>query len=224
VQIIVEALSKENISFHGEKFNFDDVTVHPRPVQTPTPPIYVTGTSARSFKAAAEKGWGIGVGGPAPYAVFKPAMAEYRKTCAENGTTPVISYIQPMHIDEDENRAQAKARATAEYFYHQIAKPIQRIDQQADADALIAAGYGFYAGDAMNQMLSIAHEQIEEAGLIWAGTPAQITNRIIDFIDQEPVDEYAIQTLPRAPEVGFTFEDQQRVHELFATQVIPALR
>ena len=223
-QIIVKALSEESFSFHGKKYHLDDVSIFPRPVQKPTPPIYVTGTSGRSFRAAAERGWGISVGGPAPYMIFKDAMAEYRKACAEFGTTPVVSYIQPMHIDEDENRAQAQARATAAYFYHQVAKPILCIDQAADRERLIAAGYGFYAGNAMNQMLEMTHEQIEEMGLVWAGTPAQIKNRIIDFLDREKLDEYAIQTLPRAPEVGFTFEDQQKVHELFAKKVMPELR
>lgn len=223
-QIIVKAMTEEIFSFHGEKYHLDNVSIWPRPVQKPSPPIYVTGTSARSFRAAAEKGWGISVGGPAPYAVFKGPMAEYRDGCAKAGTTPVISYIQPMHIDEDENRAQAKARAAAEYFYHKVALPILSVDQEADRERLIASGYAFYAGNAMNQMLEMTHEQIVELGLVWAGTPAQITNRVIDFLDRESLDEYAIQTLPRAPEVGFTFEDQQRVHELFAKQVIPALR
>lgn len=223
-QIIVKALGEESFSFEGEKYRLENVSIWPRPVQRPAPPIYVTGTSARSFRAAAQRGWGICVGGPAPYAIFKDAMAEYRSACAEAGTTPVVGYIQPLHIDEDENRAQAKARDAAAYFYHHVAVPIRCIDQEAERERLLAAGYGFYAGNAMNQMLELTYEQIEELGLVWAGTPAQIANRIIDFIDREPLDEYAIQTLPRAPEVGFSFEDPQRVHELFATQVIPTLR
>lgn len=164
------------------------------------------------------------MGGPAPYSIFAPAMAEYRQACSEHGTRPVVSYVQPMHIAETENEAVRLARQALPYFYQQVAKPILAIDQKADAERLIGAGYAFYASDAMYQLLKLGYDDAVGQGMVWVGTPDQIRNRVIDFLDREKLDEFAIQVLARAPEVGFGFTDQQRTQELFATQVIPALR
>ena len=66
----------------------------------------------------------------------------------------------------------------APYFYHQIAKPILSVDQKGDRDRLLASGYGFYASDAMNQMLTLTYDDILAQDMVWVGTPAQIANRV----------------------------------------------
>jgi hypothetical protein len=157
--IIMKALTEERFSHHGALYTVNDVTVYPRPVQK-TMPVYLTGTSGRSFRFAAERGWGISVGGPAPYPVFAKAIAEYRDACIKAGTKPIVSWIQPVHIAPTENEAHEQARLAAPYFYHQIAKPILSVDQKGDRDRLLAAGYGFYASDAMNQMLTLTYDDI----------------------------------------------------------------
>ena len=222
-EIIMKALTEERFSFHGNKYVVDDVTVYPRPVQAKMP-VYLTGTSGRSFRFAAERGWGISVGGPAPYPIFVNAMKEYRDACAKAGHKPIVSWIQPVHIAPTENEAQAQARTAAPYFYHQIAKPILSIDQKADRERLLAAGYGFYASDAMNRMLELTYDDILAQDMVWVGTPAQIANKVADFLAKEELDEFAIQVLPRGPQGGLTLEQHRRVHELFAKEVMPAFK
>ena len=221
--IIMKALTEESFSHHGALYTVDNVTVYPRPVQNPMP-VYLTGTSGRSFRFAAERGWGISVGGPAPYPLFIKPMAEYREACARAGTKPVVSWIQPVHIAPTENEAHEQARLAAPYFYHQIAKPILSIDKKADGDRLLAAGYGFYASDAMNQMLNLTYDDILAQEMVWVGTPAQIANRVSDFLAKEELDEFAIQVLPRGPHGGLTLEQHRRTQELFATQVMPGFK
>ncbi len=221
--ILIKALTQDSFSHHGMMYTLDDVSVFPRPVQNPMP-VYLTGTSGRSFHVAAERGWGISVGGPAPYPIFAKPMAEYRQACAKFGTKPVVSYIQPVHIAPTEDEAHAQARLAGPYFYHQIAKPILSLDQKGDRDRLLASGYGFYASEAMHQMLNLTYDDIIGQDMLWVGTPAQIAARVADFLGREELDEFAIQVLPRGPQGGITLEQHRRTQELFATQVLPGFK
>jgi probable F420-dependent oxidoreductase len=54
--ILRAAWTEEHVSFHGRFFSFDDVTVHPRPVQRPGPILQVAGGSARAVDRAARLG------------------------------------------------------------------------------------------------------------------------------------------------------------------------
>ena len=222
-EIICLGLSEEKFSYQGEKYQLEDMTIVPRPVQQPMPPVYVTGTSGRSFKEAAKKGWRISVGGPAPYAMFAEPMQIYRDACAEAGTKPVVSYIMPVHIADTEDAAIEQAKIGAPYFYNQIAKPILTLPQERDRERLLAAGYGFYAGDAMNSMLTLTYDEILAQDMVWVGTPEQIRNRLTDFLAKEDLQEFAIQLLPRGPET-ISREQQNRSLELFATQVMPEFK
>ncbi len=223
IELIMKSLTEENFSHKGYEYDVENVNVFPKLVQKDIP-VYLTGTSGKSFHIAAENGWGISVGGPAPYAMFAPAMAEYREACANNGTTPLVSYIQPVIIAETQQEAEAQAKTAAEYFYHNIAKPILHLDQEGHRDRLLASGYGFYASNAMNQMMELTLEQIMEGDMVWVGTPEYIRQRVEDFLGKEELDEFAIQVMPRGEGGGLTFEQMLKTQELFGTQVMPAFK
>jgi probable F420-dependent oxidoreductase len=56
---IIKALwSNEEASFHGKYFQFEEMSVAPRPVQQPHPPIWVGGNSRRAVRRAAALGDG----------------------------------------------------------------------------------------------------------------------------------------------------------------------
>ncbi|MBL4622686.1 MAG: LLM class flavin-dependent oxidoreductase [Immundisolibacteraceae bacterium] len=223
VELVMKALTEENFSHKGYEYDVENVNVWPKLMQKDIP-VYLTGTSGKSFGTAAKKGWGISVGGPAPYPMFAPAIAEYREACAAAGTTPVVSYIQPVLIGEDENKVTELAKTACEYFYRNISKPITFLDQEGHQDRLIASGYGFYASNAMNQMMELTYEQIIEGGMVWVGTPDQIRRRTEDFLSSEELDEFAIQVLPRGEGGGLNFAQMQETQELFATKVMPGLK
>ncbi len=142
----------------------------------------------------------------------------------EQGTEIRRLYRQPVRIAPTEDEAHAQARVAGPYFYHQIAKPILRVDQKGDRDRLLASGYGFYASDAMNQMLGLTYDDIIGQDMLWVGTSAQIAARTADFLGKEALDEFAIQVLPRGPQGGLTLEQHRRTQELFAAQVMPGFK
>ena len=50
--------TEEKVNHHGEFFDFDDVTLLPRPAQRPWPPIWVSGRSEAAMRRAARYGEG----------------------------------------------------------------------------------------------------------------------------------------------------------------------
>ena len=83
--LILKALSTHDgpFSWEGEFFQYRNVNIWPRPIQQPTPPVWMTGMSVETGKLAAEKGHVVGTllsGGLA-----KPMYDAYRKRARELG-------------------------------------------------------------------------------------------------------------------------------------------
>jgi probable F420-dependent oxidoreductase len=58
LQVMKRLWAEEHVSHHGRFFNFDDVTLLPRPAQQPYPPIWVAGRSEPAMRRAALLGDG----------------------------------------------------------------------------------------------------------------------------------------------------------------------
>ena len=54
--------STEPFDHAGEFWNFNDMTVHPKPVQTPHPPVYVAASSKTSVARVARNDWNLVIG------------------------------------------------------------------------------------------------------------------------------------------------------------------
>jgi alkanesulfonate monooxygenase SsuD/methylene tetrahydromethanopterin reductase-like flavin-dependent oxidoreductase (luciferase family) len=56
LEVLVRCLEEESVNFKGRWYTLSDVTLTPRPVQHPRPPIIVAGLGERSLKRAARLG------------------------------------------------------------------------------------------------------------------------------------------------------------------------
>ncbi len=85
--LILKALSTTDGPFNweGEYYHYRQVNIWPRPLQQPTPPVWMTGLSESTGKAAAERGHVVGT--LLSGAVAKPMFDAYRKRAAELGWT-----------------------------------------------------------------------------------------------------------------------------------------
>ena len=101
LDILLKAWTEDRFSYHGKHYQVDDLSVVPKPLQKPHPKIFQVGTSVKWFGRAAQNGWGVCVGGPAPSFVFKDAASFYLDACKEAGTEPTLGYIKAIYLDED---------------------------------------------------------------------------------------------------------------------------
>lgn len=85
--LILKALSNTDGPFNweGEYFHYRNVNIWPRPLQQPTPPVWMTGLSVDTGKLAAERGHVVAT---LLYgSVAKPMFAAYRQRAQELGWT-----------------------------------------------------------------------------------------------------------------------------------------
>jgi len=103
--------------WEGRHYQYRHVSIWPRPIQQPTPPIYVSGSSRESGEFAAKKRVGLGLA-----FTNLPLAAEaarfYRERAAEEGWQPTpeqIVYQLPVHVAETDADAFEDVRPSIEH-------------------------------------------------------------------------------------------------------------
>jgi alkanesulfonate monooxygenase SsuD/methylene tetrahydromethanopterin reductase-like flavin-dependent oxidoreductase (luciferase family) len=208
----------------GPHYQFRTVSIWPRPVQQPHPPIFVAGSSRESAEFAARKRVGVGLAFTnIPLAT--DAARYYRDTAAAAGWEPTpeqIVYQAPIYVAESD--AQAEAEITPHLAYTTaLMAPTLRVTR-------LAAGAGFFgARDAQINarfQTGVAREQQHALaerialGQLFCGSPdsvvaqlqrlrAEVGAGVVNLIFQ-------IGSLPPAATTGSI--------ELFAREVLPRIR
>ena len=109
IEIILKAWTTESFSFEGEHFTINELTVSPKPFQTPHPPIRVGVTSAESFPIIGRMGYNILIN---PSRVFtlaelKPSIQEYRQARRDAGHEGEgkVGLRIPIYLSHDAQKA-----------------------------------------------------------------------------------------------------------------------
>ena len=204
--------------WQGRFFEFRAISIWPRPVQQPHPPIFMSGSSPESADFAGRNRVSLGLAATTvPLAT--EAVRRYRAAASEAGRTPTpenVLYRLGFHVaDSDE---QAAADFEASHARRQRGSPV--LANQA-LEATIA-GTGYYGadharqGDRVRGHLELADRL--ELGQIMLGSPATVlaqAQRIrrqlgAGIFDVIPAFELGDRTLHSM--------------ELFASKVLPQLR
>jgi len=59
LEVLIALLSGEEVSWDGDHYKFDPVTIMPRPVQRPHPPIWIAAMAPDALYHCAKRGWNI---------------------------------------------------------------------------------------------------------------------------------------------------------------------
>ena len=109
IEIILKAWTTDSFSFEGEHFNIPELSVNPKPFQTPHPPIRVGVTSAESFPILGRMGFNILINPSRVFALpeLKPSIQDYRdawKAAGHEGNGKVGLRI-PVYLSHDAQKA-----------------------------------------------------------------------------------------------------------------------
>jgi alkanesulfonate monooxygenase SsuD/methylene tetrahydromethanopterin reductase-like flavin-dependent oxidoreductase (luciferase family) len=105
VQVVQKAFREERFSFHGRRFNFDNVAVYPRPVQQPHPPIWLAAWSHEGAKRAGRLG-GAYVTDPIQNLTATAAFAaDYREAASANDSPAEIIIMRELLCAESRQEA-----------------------------------------------------------------------------------------------------------------------
>ena len=110
LDIITQAWTQEQFSYAGDHFNFHNVTVVPKPYQTPHPPIRVALASTETFSLVGKMGHAIFVSANTPIPQLQERLAMYRHARQEAGHTgPAdIALRIPAYVAETAEQARSE--------------------------------------------------------------------------------------------------------------------
>lgn len=112
-EVILRAWQEERLTFAGQFTNVTDLTILPRPLQKPHPPLYVAALSPESYEWAARKGYNIlQVPYPLPVEVTKAQIAQYKANLRQHGhSVDDKKIIVVLHAYVGETAQKAKEEA-----------------------------------------------------------------------------------------------------------------
>jgi|SRR5581483_7103979 alkanesulfonate monooxygenase SsuD/methylene tetrahydromethanopterin reductase-like flavin-dependent oxidoreductase (luciferase family) len=117
LEVIRLAWTREQFSYRGKHFQYDDIALLPRPLQKPTPPIYVAAASPGSADEIARRGWAFTcapfASSPSPDEVAAQ-LRGYRETfaAAGHGQPPDdLPHVFWTHVADSTEQALTEAEA-----------------------------------------------------------------------------------------------------------------
>jgi alkanesulfonate monooxygenase SsuD/methylene tetrahydromethanopterin reductase-like flavin-dependent oxidoreductase (luciferase family) len=217
LQLIKAAWTEtQPFGWQGRHFEYRTISIWPRPVQKPHPPIYISGSSPESASFAARNRLGVA------FAVTTRALAarSARQYCAEAqaaGWQPGaddILYRVAVHVAETDEQAFADLGGP-----EAIAQPNLRMNRAIDQ---AVAETGYHGQDAQAQRArhyrgAPLREQIENAQIL-CGSPQSVVDQIRRV--REEIGAGVLDLIFR----GASHERTLRSVELFGRRVLPCLR
>jgi alkanesulfonate monooxygenase SsuD/methylene tetrahydromethanopterin reductase-like flavin-dependent oxidoreductase (luciferase family) len=121
--VVVKAwTSREPFAWRGKHFSYDRVSIWPRPLQQPHPPIILPADSNEGLETAARRRVPTGVAYRST-ARSKDIFERYRRFAASHGWTPAPSdchVMRHIYVGETSARARAEAEPHLDYFWQKL--------------------------------------------------------------------------------------------------------
>jgi alkanesulfonate monooxygenase SsuD/methylene tetrahydromethanopterin reductase-like flavin-dependent oxidoreductase (luciferase family) len=122
VEIVKRLLTEDHVSFEGQEFKLSDVTVDPKPLQKPRPPIWIAANSDNAVRRAAKLGDGWIVGPHSAIEELEGQVSIFHESWKEAGKPgiPQIPIIRETFVAPTKTEAVAKAKPCLEQLYRNI--------------------------------------------------------------------------------------------------------
>jgi alkanesulfonate monooxygenase SsuD/methylene tetrahydromethanopterin reductase-like flavin-dependent oxidoreductase (luciferase family) len=122
VEIIKRLWTQDHVTFEGKEFRINDVTIDPKPLQKPRPPIWIAANSDTAVERAARMGDGWIIGPHSAIDELQRQVDLFRK--AWSGTRkiekPDMPIIRETFVAKNREIAVEKARPCLEQLYRSI--------------------------------------------------------------------------------------------------------
>ncbi|HEX5019565.1 MAG TPA: LLM class flavin-dependent oxidoreductase [Candidatus Binatia bacterium] len=151
IDVILKTWGNERAGHKGDFWTFDELTLYPRPIQQPHPPIWVAGTSAAGLGWAGRQGYHImTVGHPHPPEKVRPGVEAWKQGLIDAGYDPREKHCQfhvRTHVNESGEQARSIGMAAVKRY-----DEISRIGRRSltappaeyDWDMMLATGRNNY--------------------------------------------------------------------------------
>jgi len=216
--LIVRAWTEpQPFGWQGRYFEYRAVSIWPRPIQQPHPPIYMSASSPEAGEWAAKNHIGVGFA-VTTVPIAKKAAIHYREQAALAGWQPTpdhVLYRLGVHVADTDEQAMIDLQQSS------VAVSVPRLSNTNSALAEAVAKSGYHGRDAATQRGragSFGLNERIESGQLLAGSPATVIAQIKTIKDElgAGILDMTFQTVGR--------ERTLHAIELFGTQVLPRIR
>ena len=174
LDIVEQAWSRPVVSYEGKYYSFRNITVAPKPLQQPLPPIRIAAASPDTYPQVGERGLPIFINARyGSFSEFVPEIKRYREAymaAGHPGRGQVFLRV-PTYVAETEAQARSEAEESLMHFYREQAGRLR--------DSLSRAGTRAIEGRA-ERLKRIENLTYDEAltGQVLIGTPDIVTERL----------------------------------------------
>lgn len=198
IQIIKQLWTEDSVSFDGRHFQFEDISINPKPVQTPRPQILTGASNEKSIRRSVKltDGWAASHVG---FSELEPRVAAFRDEQATSGTgTEPLEIMREIYVAETTAEAERIAR-----------EPLLR-------------KYGMYSDwgqdDVIeNDTFDSVWEKLQHERFI-VGSPDDVIAELDRYNEAFEPDAFRF----RMQWQGMEFEDVHRSIELVGEEVMPS--
>ncbi|MGH7931633.1 MAG: LLM class flavin-dependent oxidoreductase [Candidatus Binataceae bacterium] len=218
LEVIVKAWTQERVSHQGKHFQFSDISLAPKPLQKPHPPIRIAANSGETAEFAGLKGYDVlaaSVINPIP--VLYDHVRKYRDALARGGhaaekhDAAVGFFVYP-------GESRAKVRAQYEpsmlHYFHTIGEQARIGDRSQYEESYQ------YLKEIRERAMRITYEEAEKTMAVF-GEPEQCIARIEELHRNCGLGQLACWFNPGGL---VPHRDVMAAMELFAAKVMPAVR
>jgi natural product biosynthesis luciferase-like monooxygenase protein len=219
VEIIQKAWTEERFSYDGKFYQIHDLSVRPKPLQKPHPPVWMASLSPETFQLCGRYGFNLMCAPVFGFDVTRGAaqIEEYRQALREHGRDPAdheIAALTMTYVADTSQEALDDFSGPVMWYYKTFAKYIAPPKgQQA------VPGYEMY--ERARDFLEVATwDAVVQGGAVIAGSPDQVVDRIGRISELCGFTHYLGWTRIG----GLAHEKVTRSMELMAAKVMPQLR
>jgi alkanesulfonate monooxygenase SsuD/methylene tetrahydromethanopterin reductase-like flavin-dependent oxidoreductase (luciferase family) len=190
VEIVLAAWRNERVSYQGRFWQYDDIEVLPKPLQTPHPPVWLASTSPDSIRRAAEKGYDILQDPHSTHADIGRKREYYREILREHGFSTegrVIPTARLLAVGATDREAEDVARAGAVWTISAYANPARR---SGPPPSYLTPGV-----DPVERYMN---------DVVIRGTPDRVTDKIVELRESIGLDYLMCAPLSHESFVLFT--------------------
>jgi alkanesulfonate monooxygenase SsuD/methylene tetrahydromethanopterin reductase-like flavin-dependent oxidoreductase (luciferase family) len=199
MEVVMAALTKDVVDFHGKFFDFTNVPIELKPYQLPHPPLWYATNSAESAAKAARQGTNIVtlVGSAEAAKIVTSYKEAWNASHGSSGKKmPKAGITRFIYVGDSDRQAQERGAFGSRKFYESLVYLWRKFNASAMS---------------LEEVIRSA-----EATLI-TGTPATVRARIEQELEESGANYY----VPRFAYGNLTHEESVRSLELFTNEVMP---
>ena len=219
VEIIQKAWTEERFSYEGEFYQLHDLSVRPKPLQKPHPPVWMASLSPETFQMCGRFGFNLMCAPVFGFDINRGAaqIEEYRQALRDHGRDPAryeIAGLTMTYVADTTQQALEDFSGAVIWYYRTFAKYIAPPKGEAPV-----ATYEMYTR-ARDFLESASWEAVVQRGAVVCGSPDQVVDRIAQISEICGMTHYLAWTRIG----GLAHDKVLRSMELMASKVMPQLR